>query len=235
MEGVLPRRSSPPPTYEEAIFDRPPRYDENPHGPSRIQQLQIGFGSARQSSRISPTATNQVDAILNQPSRQIEGPISQQRQKRLGFNCLCSACKWTPCSCGCELFCFNCLGFLAYLLFCAPGVYVCWGCGKISPETCGDCPLRDSKLMESFEEPNNNLATRCCWFCVGPCCCFTCDADKDVCPFSETCVNRFGVRSVLKKMTCFCLSYKFCDFTANIMDEGAVGFICDCREVGCSC
>ncbi|KAJ7385848.1 hypothetical protein OS493_013884 [Desmophyllum pertusum] len=239
------RPSSPPPTYEEAINDDrpPPPYSENPQNPESLQtppQAEYHAPSQR-NSRVSPSV------IVNQPGRRNdrlgattreapnENGVSQPRKKRLGCNCLCSAFQWTPCTCDCELFCFNCLGFLSYLLLCAPGVYLCWGCKKICPETCGDCCTRRTSMMESYEDRDDNIVARVCWFCVGPCCCFSCDDDTEVCPCSDPCVKRCGVCAVLKKMTCYCGSYKMCDYKLNMMDEQAVGFICDCKEVGCLC
>lgn len=240
------RRSSPPPTYEEAIADDrpPPPYSENQNPEStHTPQTQSRAPTQRQ-SRVSPIITSPDNVMVNQPGRRNdrlatraghEDGVSQSRKKRLGCNCLCTAFQWTPCSCDCEIFCFNCLGFLSYLLLCAPGVYLCWGCKRICPETFGECYARRTSLMESYDDREDSLATRVCWFCVGPCCCFTCDADTEVCPCSDPCVKRCGICAVFKKMTCYCGNYKMCDYNLNIMDEQAVGFICDCKEVGCIC
>ena len=65
--------------------------------------------------------------------------------------------------------------------------------------------------------------------------CFSCDGETEVLPCSDPCVKRCGVCAVLEKMTCYCGSYKMCDFNLNVMDEQAFGFICDCKEVGCKC
>ncbi|KAL9969054.1 hypothetical protein ACROYT_G021218 [Oculina patagonica] len=184
------RRSSPPPTYEEAIADGrpPPPYSEN-QNPESTHTPQTEFRAPTQRQiRVSPIITNPDNVIVNQPGRRNdrlatraghEDSVSQPRKKRFGCNCLCSAFQWTPCSCDCEIFCFNCLGFLSYLLLCAPGVYLCWGCKRICPETCGECYARRTSLMDSYDDREDSLATRVCWFCVGPCCCFTCDADTE--------------------------------------------------------
>lgn len=249
MAGEEGRPRSPPPSYEEAINDRPPpAYSaENPN-PERSRVAQARTRSQR-IARVSPIVTNPDNpdnVIVSQPRRQNDelarradrtepNGTSQHRKKRLGCNCLCSALRCTPCTCDCELFCFNCLGFLSYLLLCAPGVYLCWGCKKLFPETCGECCTRNTSLMNSYEDRDDNIVSRACWCCLGPCCCFTCDADTEVLPCSDPCVRRCGVCAVLKKMTCYCGSYKLCDYNLNVMDEQAFGFICDCKEVGFQC
>lgn len=244
------RPSSPPPTYEEAVNDGrpPPPYSENQAPESTHTPRSELHTSTQRNFRVSPIISSPDSVIvLNQPgrrnerrgahrsgSRQEDG-ATQPRKKLVGCNCFCSAFQWTPCTCDCEIFCFNCLGFLSYLLLCAPGVYLCWGCKKICPETCGDCYSRKTSLMDFYEEREDSIPARVCWFCVGPCCCFTCDGDKEVCSCTDPCVKRCGICSVFKKMTCYCGSYKMCDYNLNVTDEQAVGFICDCKEVGCSC
>ena len=89
--------------------------------------------------------------------------------------------------------------------------------------------------MESYDDRDDNIVSRAWWFCFGPCCCFSCDGETEVLPWSDPCVKRCGVCAVLEKMTCYCGSYKMCDFNLNVMDEQAFGFICDCKEVGCKC
>ena len=240
------RPRSPPPTYEEAINERPPplytvEYP-NPassHTPHRLTPSQ-------RVSRVSPIVTSSGNVIVSQPGRQTVGlsgrvdtegygAPTQPRKKHLGCNCLCSAFQWTPCTCDCELFCFNGLGFLSYLLLCAPGVYLCWGCKKICPDNYGECYTRRTSLMESYDDKDDHIASRACWFCLGPCCCFTCDGDTDVLPCSDQCVKQCGVCKVVKKMTCYCGSNKLCDYNVNLMDEQAFGFICDFKEAGCKC
>lgn len=246
--GDEQHRRSPPPTYEEAMNDRPPPpYTENQNPESThthhlTHQPEL-HASTQRNTRVSPIITSPGNVIVNQPgrgnnriaSREAANGVTQPRKKRLGCNCLCSAFQCTPCTCDCELFCFNCLGFVSYLLLCAPGVYMCWGCKKICPETYGECYTRRTSFMDSYDEREDSIAGRVCWFCIGPCCCFTCDGDTEVCPCTDPCVKHCGIRAVLKKMTCYCGSYKLCDYNLNIMDEQAVGFICDCKEVGCLC
>lgn len=229
------RRRSPPPSYEEAISDQPPPiYSENSNQESS-RNPEIRTPSQR-ISRVSPIVTSPENAIVRQPGQQIESmATTQPRKKQTRCNCLCSALQWTPCTCDCELFCFNCLGFLSYMLLCAPGVYLCWGCKKICPDTFGECYTRSTSLMESYDDRDDNIVSRAWWFCFGPCCCFSCDGETEVLPCSDPCVKRCGVCAVLEKMTCYCGSYKMCDFNLNVMDEQAFGFICDCKEVGCKC
>ena len=246
---------SPPPTYEEAINDRPPPpYSENQNSfavGSTHRQVSSHTATWADHSRVSPMTRSPNNVIVIQPGQR-EGNSERERQfsresqtsavittqprkKRLGCNCLCSALQCTPRTCDCEIFCFNCLGFLSYLLICAPGVYLCWGCKKTCPETFGDCCTRETRFMESYDDREDSIVAQICWYCFGPCCCFTCAGDSEVCPLTDMCVNRYGVRSVLKKMTCYCGSNKLCDYNLNFMDEQAVGFICDFREVGCLC
>lgn len=241
------RPSSPPPTYEDAINDDrpPPPYSENQAPESTYTPTLELHTPTQRHYRVSPIITradHPDGVIVRQPGRQNERSgarqedgVTQPRKNLVGCNCLCSAFKWTPCTCDCEIFCFNCLGFLSYLLVCAPGVYFCWGCKKICPETCGDCFARRTILMESYEEREDSVPARICWFCMGPCCCFTCDGDTEVFPCTDPCIKRCGICAAFKKMTCYCGSYKMCDFNLNVMDEQAVGFICDYKEVGCIC
>jgi len=228
-------RRSPPPSYEEAINDRPPPlYSENSNQVS-LHTLQTREPTQR-IARVSPIETSPDNVIVTQPGRITRATeTSRHRKKRLGCNCFCTALKWTPCTCDCEIFCFNCLGFLGYLLLCAPGVYLCWSCKHLCPETYGQCCTRNTSLMESYDDRDDNIVSRVCWSCVGPCCCFTCEGDTEVVPCSDPCVKRCGVCAVLRKMTCYCGSYKLCNYNLNMMDEQAFGFICDCKEVGCLC
>lgn len=247
------RPSSPPPTYEDAINDDrpPPPYSENQDPESTYAPRSELHTPTQRHYRVSPIITradHPDGVIVRQPGRQNderidahrsgarqEDGVTQTRKNLVGCNCLCSAFKWTPCTCDYEIFCFNCLGFLSYLLLCAPGVYFCWGCKKICPETCDDCYARRTSLMESYEEREDSVLARICWFCMGPCCCFTCDGDTEVFPCTDPCIKRCGICAAFKKMTCYCGSYKMCDFNLNVMDEQAVGFICDYKEVGCIC
>lgn len=238
------RRRSPPPSYEQAIHDRPPPpYTENPNQESTLAP-QTRAPSGR-NARVLPITASPENVIVNQPGQQLDRitrrtesvghGVSQQRKKRFKCNVLCSAIHCTPCTCDCDLFCFNCLGFLSYILICAPGVYLCWGCKKVCPGTYGECSTRNTTLMDSYEERDDNIVSRVCWSCFGPCCCFTCEGDTEVLPCVDPCVRRCGVCAVVKKMTCYCGSYRLCDYTLNVMDEQAFGFICDCKEIGCHC
>lgn len=241
------RRRSPPPTYEEATRnDRPPPplYTE-----SFSQELQvISLQTPSQLTRPHPESIvvvqpGQVPDGQTLTQRSDNRPVSRESvflqstrlcRKRLICNCFCSAAHWTPGTCDYELFCFNCLGFLAYLMICAPGVYLSVGCKKLCPDTCGECGTRNTSLMESYDNRDENIASRVFWSCLGPCCCLTCDEDTEVLPCSDPCVKHCGVCTVMKKMmTCYCGSYKLCDYSLNGVDEQAFGFICDCRDVGC--
>lgn len=244
MADEVGRRRSPPPSYEEAINGRPPPlYTENANQESTLTPQTRALG--QRNTRVSPITTSPDNVIVMQPGRQHgeitrraeneEHGATQHRKKRHGCNCMCSAIQWTPFTCDCDIFCFNCLGFLSYLLVCAPGVYLCWGCKRICPDTCGECCSRNTSLIQSYEDRDDNIASRVCWSFFGPCCCFTCQGDTEVLPCSDPCVERCGICVVFKKMTCYCGSYKLCDYNLNLMDDQAFGFICDCKEVGCQC
>lgn len=237
------RRGSPPPSYEEAMDDRPPPlYTEHPSEESTVtSQIQP---SSQRTARVHPenTILIQPGHVFDRQRRRTEtnsnsrgewSVTEQHRKKRLTCNCFCSALHWTPCSCDYELFCFICLGFISYLLLCAPWVYLCLSCKKLCPGSYGECFTRNTNMMESYEDRDENIASHICWSCLGPCCCLSCDGDTEVLPCSDPCVKHCGVRSVLKKVACYCGSYKMCDYTLNAMDEQAFGFICDCKEIGC--
>lgn len=243
------RRGSPPPTYEEAIRnDRPP-----PPLFTESSNQELAVISAPTPSQLTSTRVHPESIIVIQPGRVPDGqtltqrsdnrPVSRESvilqsiqpcKKRLRCNCFCSAANWIPGTCDYELFCFNCLGFLAYLMICAPGIYLSMGCKKLCPDTCGECCTRNTSLMESYDDSGEGIASRVFWSCLGPCCCLTCDEDTEVLPCSDPCVKHCGVCTVMKKMmTCYCGSYKLCNYRLNAVDEQAFGFICGCREVGC--
>ena len=236
------RTSSPPPSYDEAMRDRrpdfPPPYSERPE-----EQPQNGSQTTHcQNNRVAPIITNQDGIIMCQPFQQGRAITTQPQNRALsprvknkcGCNCCCASCKWHPWSCDCDCFCYNCLGFLAYLVFCLPAVFCCFVLSRICPETFGDCPNRESDLMDSYEERHDSTCSLCCWLCIGPCCCYSCDGSREVCPCAEPCRRHFGILTACKKMTCYCGSRKACDFNVSLMDEQSFGYICDYKDCGCN-